>query len=693
MTPRPRALACVRAGHPTLTILLGFVLALVLVGIGPSTGRAGAQASNAGNDSADRLIFWKGCEQVVSLTDAELDEWKSWGVDGFACMTGRLRGLGGSQDFTGDPDANLRGSNYELQRLIRDSRIVERADARGMKLYLGVKLSSYWNTATPLGEWFDDAGWSELVLPEMRDLAAAARQLGFAGLAFDQELYPQRSGVRTATWRWDYPGNTHTEAEVRAKATRRGEQLMSAILDGFPGAELAVYWAFFPGDWNEVVQEQNYGTANASSARLDIDFWDGMTRVEGYTAIRFWDNMFYKSPHKGTWDGALTYNQNAVSATLSRRFSNWDYASSRIHISPFSWIDPGPSEASGFDDARPPDYVREQLLAFRKWGMGGEFANFVYGSLNGFDYSPYVRAMQEASTPGNVDGVAPTVRVTSEAAASGDPETIAGIAHDNLAIRAVRWRDDRGGSGVAELSWKVLAGNSHSGYRWEMRWSLPTSDLSPGATEVTVTAEDIKGHTSAPAVAPAEGSPVPDVTPPQTVITSGPPRISRSSSARFWFRSSEAGSTFECRLDSRSWTGCSQPKRYARLIQGRHRFLVRAEDSDGNLDPTPANHAFRVRTDRAKARPRIITKPGKRLRIKGRGAMVAFRVSGNENASGFLCTLDDSDARRCQVKPIRFRIRASRRWKRHEFEVRTIKASGETGARLVRYRFKVRRRR
>jgi hypothetical protein len=448
-------------------------------------------------DAADRLIFWKGCEQVVSLTDAQLDEWNSRGVDGFACMIERLRGLGGSQAFTGDPAADLSASDYELQRLIRDSRIAERAEARGMKLYLGLKLSNYLNTATPLEEWFDDAGWSAEVLPAVRDLAAAARQLGFAGLAIDQELYPQQGGVETATWAWNYPGNVHSEAEVRAKAKQRGEQLMSAILDGFPGAELAVYWAFFPGDWNDLVQEEVNGAEDFADELLHLDFWDGMTRVEGYRAIRFWANIFYKSPHRGTWDSALTYNQNAVFATLSRGLSNWEHASRRVYVSPFSWIDGGPNDESGFDDARPPDYVREQLLAFRKWGMGGEFANFAYGSLSEFDYSPYTDAIQDASAPADVDSEAPDVSVTETPRGSSTGE-IEGLARDNLAIRSVRWRDDRGGSGVAELTWEVISGDYDSGYEWQMRWVLPASDLSPGATEVTITAEDIKGNTSAP---------------------------------------------------------------------------------------------------------------------------------------------------------------------------------------------------
>ena len=206
-----------------------------------------------------------GLRRRRAAEQSELDTWKARGVDGFVCMTGRLRGLGGAQGFSGDPNASLAGASYSLQRSLRDSRIVERMKAREMKLYLGVKLANYYNDATPLKDWFDDAGWSREVLPNMRNLAAAARLYGFAGIALDQELYPSQGGDATATWAWDYPGNARSEAQVRAKARQRGAELMRAILDRFPGAELAVHEAFFPHTWRELMQEDVNGEFETSA--------------------------------------------------------------------------------------------------------------------------------------------------------------------------------------------------------------------------------------------------------------------------------------------------------------------------------------------------------------------------------------------------------------------------------------------
>lgn len=85
-----------------------------------------------------------------------------------------------------------------------------------------------------------------------------------------------------------------------------------------------------------------------------------------------------------------------------------------------------------------------------------------------------------------------------------------------------------------------------------------------------------------------------DTTSPQTTITAGPTGKTTDRTPRFAFRSSEAGSTFRCRLDGRRWLGCGSPKLYGRLPVGRHVFDVQASDALGNRDPSPARRSFRV---------------------------------------------------------------------------------------------------
>jgi hypothetical protein len=449
-------------------------------------------ASAARAKSAVRAVLWTRCDQIVGLSDAQLDQWRARGVGGFVCATSQLYEMGGSQQWTADHNADLSGPEFSLQRSIRDSNIVARASTRGMKLYLGFYLVNYWNRATPLADWYDDAAWSGTVLPQVRNIAGAANQLGFAGLAFDGELYPQY-GAYTATWSARYPGNLHDVAGTRAMVKKRGADLMRTVVGAFPGVEVANSHLQFPDSWWGVVERQVNGDRAFAADSVMPSFWDGITSVEGYTAIRFYDDVFYKTPHipYSTWDTANQYNANAFYASLSRKWSNWRYASSRFHVSPFVWIDNG---ATAFSAARPPDYVAKQLAAARRWATG-EYAIYAEQPLSAFDYTPYVAAMKAAGRPGTVDSEAPRLTIrTSRATMTGATSlAICGTASDNMAIRDVRWKNDRGGSGTARMTWHVVSGDWRSRYKSRMEWTIRRISVRPGANRITVTADDANG--------------------------------------------------------------------------------------------------------------------------------------------------------------------------------------------------------
>jgi subtilisin family serine protease len=97
----------------------------------------------------------------------------------------------------------------------------------------------------------------------------------------------------------------------------------------------------------------------------------------------------------------------------------------------------------------------------------------------------------------------------------------------------------------------------------------------------------------------AEEQPPPaDTTPPETTIDSGPDPVTTGTSAAFTFSADEAGSTFECSLDGAAFTACTSPREYTGLSEGEHSLRVRAIDPAGNLDPTPAQHVWRVEAER-----------------------------------------------------------------------------------------------
>jgi hypothetical protein len=93
-----------------------------------------------------------------------------------------------------------------------------------------------------------------------------------------------------------------------------------------------------------------------------------------------------------------------------------------------------------------------------------------------------------------------------------------------------------------------------------------------------------------------------DITPPDTSITSAPANPTLSTAFSFSFSSTEAGSTFECSMNGGGWGGCTSPYAdslvYALCTSCRAdtalTFAVRSRDGAGNLDPTPASHAWTI---------------------------------------------------------------------------------------------------
>lgn len=85
-----------------------------------------------------------------------------------------------------------------------------------------------------------------------------------------------------------------------------------------------------------------------------------------------------------------------------------------------------------------------------------------------------------------------------------------------------------------------------------------------------------------------------DTIPPDTKILKGPPKKTHKTTVKFKFSSSEANSSFECKLDHKPFKKCSSPKKYKKLKPGKHVFKVRAIDKAGNVDPTPAKRKFTV---------------------------------------------------------------------------------------------------
>jgi hypothetical protein len=161
--------------------------------------------------------------------------------------------------------------------------------------------------------------------------------------------------------------------------------------------------------------------------------------------------------------------------------------------------------------------------------------------------------------------------------------------------------------------------------------------------------------------------PVDDTTAPQTSINAGPGASTASTTAKFTFSSSEPASSFACKLDGAGWTACTSPKTYSAIAVGSHRLSVRAGDSSGNVDTTPATYNWTVAgapppADTTAPNTSITQKPPETTT----STSANFGFAANESGASFECKLDDGSWVECSPPLSYSSIEAGE----HEFLVR-----------------------
>jgi hypothetical protein len=147
---------------------------------------------------------------------------------------------------------------------------------------------------------------------------------------------------------------------------------------------------------------------------------------------------------------------------------------------------------------------------------------------------------------------------------------------------------------TARLTASDGAPNDHFG----SRVAVSGDEILAGSSSDDVGAHVDQGSATVfypPAPTPMPTPTPPDLTPPDTKLGHKPKSELDGTTATYRFSSTEAGSTFECRLDKEPLKPCTSPKRLRHLKPGRHRFSVAAIDPSGNRDPTPIRDGFRVR--------------------------------------------------------------------------------------------------
>jgi hypothetical protein len=121
---------------------------------------------------------------------------------------------------------------------------------------------------------------------------------------------------------------------------------------------------------------------------------------------------------------------------------------------------------------------------------------------------------------------------------------------------------------------------------------------------------------------------------PETTIDDGPAEFSPNGQATFRFSSDDASAHFECRIDNEMTQPCQSP--YSRsLADGTHSFSVRAIDSAGNGDQTPAERLWSIDT----VTPDTMLLGGPPA--ADNSVMAQFRFKSNEMNVAFECSLDN----------------------------------------------------
>lgn len=120
----------------------------------------------------------------------------------------------------------------------------------------------------------------------------------------------------------------------------------------------------------------------------------------------------------------------------------------------------------------------------------------------------------------------------------------------------------------------------------------------------------------------------PDTPPPNAIVVSGPAGAIVNPSPTFSLGSDDPGflARFECSVDGGAFAPCASPLTLGPLAAGPHSFQLRAVDTAGNVDPTPARRDFMVVPAAVAPGPPVdgavtVRVLGKRLRVSRRGLL------------------------------------------------------------------------
>jgi WD40-like Beta Propeller Repeat/Bacterial Ig-like domain len=216
---------------------------------------------------------------------------------------------------------------------------------------------------------------------------------------------------------------------------------------------------------------------------------------------------------------------------------------------------------------------------------------------------------------------------------------------------------DTGGSGVKEISYSANGGQLTTVQQSSLQIPPITNE---GETNISYYATDNAGNVEAQQTFTVKL----DKSAPDTTITAGDSGTVSSTSASFSFSSSETGSTFQCSLDGSTYSECTSPKSYSGLAEGSHTFQVKATDTAGNTDASPASRTWTVASP-----PDTTIASGPSGYVSSTSASFSF---SSEAGSTFQCSRDGASFAAC-TSPKSY---SSLSQGNHTFQVRAIDKAG-----------------
>ncbi len=206
--------------------------------------------------------------------------------------------------------------------------------------------------------------------------------------------------------------------------------------------------------------------------------------------------------------------------------------------------------------------------------------------------------------------------------------------------------------------------------------TFATAALADGNHTILVRAVDPLGFRDP---SPASYTWAIDTDAPETTIDTTEPNPTSDTTGEFAFSSDDAGATFQCRIDGGGYAACAASFTTPVLADGSHTIDVRAVDTAGNVDATPASYTWIIDTTAPNTTIQT-AEPNPTSDTTGE-----FVFTSNDNTASFQCQIDGGGYAACAANYTTPALTGGS----HTIDVRAVDAAGNVDATPASYTWTV----